>query len=144
MAFHGFLFFVILLCLAWLWHLYWLHHNPLHSKAAAKRTTVQRLLKPRTPRDCPACRLSSTLAIGWGRRLFLCAPGARSKVAGSPETDKTEGFACPNPQCPTSASQMPSFTRLFGDGKHGSAERIQTFRCQACRTTFTARRHTPL
>ena len=25
-----------------------------------------------------------------------------------------------------------------------SAERIQTFRCQACHTTFTARRHTPL
>ncbi len=34
--------------------------------------------------------------------------------------------------------------RLFGDGKHGHAERIQTFRCQACRTTFTARRDTPL
>ena len=34
--------------------------------------------------------------------------------------------------------------RLFGDGKHGHAERIQTFRCQACHTTFSARRHTPL
>ena len=35
-------------------------------------------------------------------------------------------------------------TRLFGDGTHGRTERIQTFRCQACRTTFSARRHTPL
>jgi transposase-like protein len=35
-------------------------------------------------------------------------------------------------------------TRLLGDGTHGQAERIQTFRCQACHTTFTARRHTPL
>ncbi len=34
--------------------------------------------------------------------------------------------------------------RLFGDGKHGQAERIQTFRCQACRTTFSARHDTPL
>jgi IS1 family transposase len=34
--------------------------------------------------------------------------------------------------------------RLFGDGKHGQAERIQTFRGPACHTTFTARRHTPL
>jgi hypothetical protein len=34
--------------------------------------------------------------------------------------------------------------RLFGDGKHGHAERIQTFRGPACRTTFSARRHTPL
>jgi hypothetical protein len=39
---------------------------------------------------------------------------------------------------------MPTFTRLFGDGKHGRASRIQIFRCQACRTTFRARRHTPL
>jgi hypothetical protein len=35
-------------------------------------------------------------------------------------------------------------TRLFGDGKHGRAERIQTFRCQACHSTFSARRNTPL
>src|SRR6266446_4280796 len=34
--------------------------------------------------------------------------------------------------------------RLFGDGTRGHAEQIQTFRCQACRTTFSARRHTPL
>jgi hypothetical protein len=34
--------------------------------------------------------------------------------------------------------------RLFGDGTHGQAEQIQTFRGPACRTTFTARRHTPL
>ena len=35
-------------------------------------------------------------------------------------------------------------TRLLGDGKHGQAERIQTYRCQACHSTFSARRHTPL
>src|SRR5215472_2261743 len=34
--------------------------------------------------------------------------------------------------------------RLFGDDKHGRADPIQTFRCQACRTTFSARRDTPL
>ncbi len=34
--------------------------------------------------------------------------------------------------------------RLFGDGTHGQVEQSQTFRCQACRTTFSARRHTPL
>ncbi len=39
---------------------------------------------------------------------------------------------------------MPTSTRLFGDGKHGHAEQIQTFRCQACHTTFSARLHTPL
>jgi hypothetical protein len=33
---------------------------------------------------------------------------------------------------------------LVGDGSHGTGERIQTFRSQACRTTFSARRNTPL
>jgi IS1 family transposase len=33
---------------------------------------------------------------------------------------------------------------LVGDGKHGHLERIQTFRCQACRSTFTSRGNTPL
>ncbi len=49
MVFHGFLFFLIF-CLAWLWHLYWLRHNPLHSRGGAIHTTIQRLLKPRTPK----------------------------------------------------------------------------------------------
>jgi hypothetical protein len=39
---------------------------------------------------------------------------------------------------------MLTSTRLFGDGTHGHAEQIQTFRGPACRTTFSARRHTPL
>jgi hypothetical protein len=39
---------------------------------------------------------------------------------------------------------MLTSTRLFGDGKHGHVERIQTFRGPACHTTFTARRHPPL
>src|SRR5262249_43954275 len=39
---------------------------------------------------------------------------------------------------------MPRSTRLFGDGKHGHGERIQTFRGPACHNTFSARLHTPL
>jgi transposase-like protein len=39
---------------------------------------------------------------------------------------------------------MPASMRLLGDGNHGKAEHIQTFRCQSCRTTFSARRDTPL
>jgi transposase-like protein len=39
---------------------------------------------------------------------------------------------------------MLTSTRLFGDGKHGRTEQIQTFRCQSCHTTFSARRDTPL
>jgi transposase-like protein len=39
---------------------------------------------------------------------------------------------------------MLTSTRLFGDGKHGQVEDIQTFRVPACRATFTCRHNTPL
>jgi transposase-like protein len=55
----------------------------------------------------------------------------------------TEGFACPNRKCLYSGITDSHIHALVGDGKHGRAERIQTFRCQACHTTFSARRHTP-
>jgi IS1 family transposase/transposase-like protein len=56
----------------------------------------------------------------------------------------TEGFACPNQQCPYFGIKEARIHALVGDGIHGQFEHIQTFRCQACHTTFTARRHTPL
>jgi IS1 family transposase len=56
----------------------------------------------------------------------------------------TEGFACPNQKCLYFGITDAQIHALVGDGTHGQAERIQTFRCQACHTTVTARRHTPL
>jgi hypothetical protein len=63
---------------------------------------------------------------------------------GAPKRIDTAGFACPNQQCAYFGITDAHIHALVGDGKHGQAERIQTFRCQACRTTFTARRDTPL
>ena len=63
---------------------------------------------------------------------------------GAPKRVNTEGFAYPNQQCPYSGITDAQVHALVGDDRHGQPERIQTFRCQACRTTFTARRHTPL
>ena len=62
---------------------------------------------------------------------------------GAPKRIDTAGFACPNQQCAYFGITDVHIHALVGDGKHGHAEQIQTFRCQACRTTFTARRHTP-
>ncbi|MGZ3643602.1 MAG: hypothetical protein ACXVCM_07090 [Ktedonobacteraceae bacterium] len=56
----------------------------------------------------------------------------------------TQGYACPNRQCLYFGNTDAQIHALVGDGKHGQAEPIQTFRCQACRTTFSARRDTPL
>ncbi len=63
---------------------------------------------------------------------------------GAPKRVNTAGFACPNRTCLYFGNTDDQIHALVGDGKHGHAEQIQTFRCQACRTTFSARRNTPL
>jgi hypothetical protein len=148
MAFQMFVFllvFFLLLGLARLWHLSWPHLQPSHSQGGALRTTAQRLLKPRTPRDCPACRLFCTPSSGVRPAPAPVRPWREIKSRrGAPKRVNTQGFACPNQQCPYSGITDAHIHALVGDGKHGRAERIQTFRCQACHMTFTARRHTPL
>ncbi len=63
---------------------------------------------------------------------------------GAPKRIATDGFACPNPACLYRGIDDAQVHALVGDGTHGKSERIQTFRCQACGTTFTSRRDTPL
>jgi len=63
---------------------------------------------------------------------------------GKPKRIATTGFACPVPTCPYYGITDAQVHAVVGDGRHGKHERIQTFRCQACRTTFSARRHTAL
>ena len=76
--------------------------------------------------------------------LSLCALGAKSKAGGERRNGSTpRASPVPTESVRTLESQTLTFMRLFGDGKHGQAERIQRFRGPACRTTFTARRHTP-
>jgi hypothetical protein len=53
-----------MLYLAQLCHLYWSRHWFPHCKAVALHSTAHRLLKPRSPLDCPACRLSCTFSSG--------------------------------------------------------------------------------
>jgi hypothetical protein len=63
MALHVFVFllvFFFILFLVLLWRFSWLQLQPSPFKAGAVRTTVHHLLKPRTPLDCPSCRLACT------------------------------------------------------------------------------------
>jgi IS1 family transposase/transposase-like protein len=135
------LFFLALLCT-----LCWPHPGPAQSRAAAKmRTMLHRHLKPRCPDDCPACRLASTASSSGGPAPLPVRPWCEVKSRrGAPKRIDTQGFACPNPQCPYAGITDAQIHALVGDGKHGQAERIQTFRGPACRTTFSARRHTAL
>ncbi len=148
MAVHVYVFLLVvclLLSLVLLWRLDWLHLRSSHARGGAKRSRLQRLLKPRCPDDCPACRLASTPSSGGGLAPGPVRPWSEVKSRrGAPKRIDTEGFACPNPQCRYCGITDAHIHALVGDGKHGRAERIQTFRCQACHTTFTARRHTPL
>ncbi len=145
MAFQMFVFLLVFFLILGLVHLClhsWPHLQPSHSKGGAVRTTVQRLLKPRTPLDCPICRLCSSDV----RRAPapVCPWSEVKSRRGAPKRIPTAGFACPNQQCPYFGITDAHIHALVGDGKHGHAEHIQTFRCQACRTTFSARRYTPL
>jgi IS1 family transposase len=150
MAFHVFLFVFLLvvcllLCLARLGRLDWFPLRPSCSRGGVKRSTLPRLLKPRCPDDCPACRLASTASTGAGPAPAPVRPWREVKSRrGAPKRVNTEGYACPNQKCLYFGNTDAQTHALVGDGKHGQAERIQTFRCQACRSTFSARRDTPL
>ncbi len=148
MSLHVFVFLLVvflLLSLAQLWRLDWLPPQPSHSRGRAIHSFTHRLLKPRTPLDCPACRLASAASSDEEPAPLPVRPWREMKSRrGAPKRIDTQGFACPKQQCPYFGITDAQIHALVGDGKHGQAETIQTFRCQACRTTFSARRHTPL
>jgi transposase-like protein len=135
---------VLLFSVARLCFLCWPHHGPVRL-TAAKRSTLHRLLKPRTPDDCPACRLASPASSSAEPAPTPVRPWREVKSRrGAPKRIDTAGFACPNQQCSYFGNTDARVHALVGDGKHGQAEPIQTFRCQKCRTTFTSGRNTPL
>ena len=115
------------------------------SRPTAVTATVQRLLKPRTPDDCPACRQQRALPPSAPVPPPSIRPWRELKSPrGAPKRIATAGFACPNPACVYYRITDAALHALVGDGTHGKVERIQTLRCQACRMTFTSRRDTPL
>src|SRR5215469_3426067 len=136
----------LLLCLLWLCALWWPHPGPVQSRGVAKvRTKLHRLLKPRTPDDCPACRLASSPSLVVAQAPPAVRPWSEVKSRrGAPKRVNTEGYACSNHQCPYFGITDAHIHALVGDGKHGRTDQTQTFRCQACRSTFSARRDTPL
>jgi IS1 family transposase len=148
MTFHVFVFllvFFLMLSLAWLGRSSVIHPGLTHWRAGAVHSVVRRLLKPRTPRDCPACCHSSPFSTSAGLSPLPVRPWCEVKSRrGAPKRVNTEGFACPNRKCSYFGNTDAHMHALVGDGKHGQAERIQTFRCQACHITFSARRDSPL
>jgi hypothetical protein len=90
----------LLLSLALLWSLDWLPLRPSSPRGGAKRGMLHRLLKPRSPDDCPACRLASAPSLGGGPAPLPIRPWSEVKSRrGAPKRIPTAGFACPNQQC---------------------------------------------
>jgi transposase-like protein len=117
---------------------------PVENSWQATQQASPSAASPRCPDDCPACRLASPASSARGPAPQPVRPWREVKSRrGAPKRVNTEGFACPNQQCLSFGNTNSQIHALVGDGKHGRAEQIQTLRCQACRTTFSARRDTP-
>jgi hypothetical protein len=95
----GWLVFLLVGCLVWLaWA--WQRHQHPASHPAAVTARVQRLLKPRTPDDCPACRQQAA-APAAPDPLRAAVPPWRERKSrrGAPKRIETQGFACPKRTC---------------------------------------------
>jgi len=131
---------ILLLWLVWHWA-----QQPPHLQMAPRSAALPKLLKPRTPAHCPACRLGSAPSIDHPPTCIPVTPWCeRKSQRGAPKRIATQGFACPNRSCAYYQIVDAHIHALVGDGAHGQRERIQTLRCQACGTTFSTRRATPL
>ena len=74
------------------------HHTEEHN--ATLTSAVQRLLKPRTPDDCPRCRLQHPTALALAPMDPPIRPWREVKSRrGAPKRIDTQGFACPNRMC---------------------------------------------
>jgi hypothetical protein len=78
----------LFLSLALLCHLECLSLQPSSAGGGIKRSKLPRLLKPRCPDDCPACRLASLASTGGEPAPARVASLARGqKPAGSTQAD---------------------------------------------------------
>jgi hypothetical protein len=90
------LMIALLLCLLWVLVLWARRHHASVTRSSAT-TLRHRLLKPRTPDDCPACRRPSAHPSAASSPPAMVRPWSELKRRrGVPKRIPTDGFACPN------------------------------------------------
>jgi len=102
------LLLVVLARLSWKW----LHRSRPQGRHTAVTDRVQRLLKPRTPDDCSACRQPATgRASSTAVQPIVTPWSAVRSRRGAMGRINTHGFACPTHTCPTIVSGTQRSTR---------------------------------
>src|SRR5258708_39624396 len=114
----------LILSLVLLWCFCRLNLQPSHSPAGKRRPLVHHLLKPRTPLDCPICRLNSSSG-GPTSAPVRPWPEVKSR-RGAPKRIPTEGFACPNQHCVYFGITDSPIHAPVGAAKAARAERTET------------------
>src|SRR5262245_15131643 len=93
------------------------------SGTAAVTATIQRLLTPRTPHDCPACCQQLTVPAATTPTLPTVTPWCdRKSPRGAPKRITTQGFACPNRTCLYYQITEAHIHALVGDGAQAKHE----------------------
>src|SRR5262245_29315710 len=86
---------ILLLWLLWHWPQLWPQLQTTTVAAARER-----LLKPRTPADCPMCRQARATAADHPPSSIPLTPWRERKSRrGAPKRIVTQDFACPNRSC---------------------------------------------
>jgi IS1 family transposase len=102
-----------------------------------------RPLKPRTPDDCPACRVTHQPHLLPGSTTLK--PYSQTKSSrGRKKRIATAGYACPNSGCLYYGITNDQIHALVGYAGHGRQEYIRDLKCQACQTKFSVRYGTVL
>jgi len=112
-----------------------------HSLATQIRR-VRRQWHPRTPHDCPHC-------LAWippqPTDLVEIIPWkATRSPRGAKKRLSSEGIACPNPGCTYFGCAVESIHAMVSCGVRGKTDSIRRWQCQACDTSVSERKFTPL
>jgi IS1 family transposase/transposase-like protein len=128
---------LVLVAVGWTWR-----RGHGHARCRSRRVgqrTGRRLLRPRAPQDCAACRAQLTAPVLPPAVSAVAPWRAGTRRRGAPRRVATDGYACPSPACRYRGSTDAAVHALIGYGHHGTTDRIQDFVCQACGTKVSAR-----
>ena len=134
------------LLLVLLWIVIWEHClRALYTRWRDSQQPTKRgcKLKPRTPDDCPVCRLEQRLTLQDNARTARPWSEVKSR-RGRPKTHGTDGQACMEPSCEYYKDTDGTHHALRWDGTRNKSEATPSLECGACGSKHTMRLGTPM